>query len=91
MGSKRIATRLTKPRPRALPMPERERLPGHINMSLREFKKLKRQQALAVERALDELLIASAYMPAVDGVYLGRILDQIQTARREWRKWWKNA
>jgi hypothetical protein len=91
VGSKRIATRLTAPKLRALPMPEPERLPEHMKMTLREFKRKKRKEALAAERALHELLIGAHFLPRVDSFYIGRIYDDVRRARREWAKWWKNA
>ena len=86
MSGKRIARRLPL-------KPQREQLPEHLKskMTLREFKRTKRKQALAAERALAELLAGAAYLPKVEGVYIGRILDDLSRARREWAKWWRNA
>jgi hypothetical protein len=91
VGSKRIATRLTAPKLRALPMPEPERLPEHMKMTLREFKRKKRKEALAAECALRDLHAGSAFMPSVDNAHVGVMLSAIKRARREWAKWWKNA
>lgn len=91
MGSKKIPTRLTAPKLRTIPMPERERLPEHMKSTLREFKQRKRKEALEAERALRALRIGCAFLPKVDGFYIGCIYEDVRRARRAWAKWWKNA
>jgi hypothetical protein len=72
---------------------KREKLPPHMakQMTLRQFKAIKRRQAKIAERALKNLLGGAAYMPRVDGFYIGRLVDDLRRARKEWQKWWAKA
>jgi hypothetical protein len=68
-----------------------KQLPEGWEETLRGYKKAKRREALAAERALDRLFSGSAYMPRAEGFSLLDLTNELRRARREWSKWWRNA
>ena len=84
MSGKRIARRLP-------PRSGSGQIPEDWPMTLREYKALKRHEALTVERALTALIYGSAYLPPVERLSLVEMRQEIRRARGEWSKWWRNA
>lgn len=68
-----------------------EKLPNWTKETPREFKARKRKEAKELEAALRKFHRGSAFLPRVQGVYIGMMVMDVARARKEWQKWWKDS